>query len=291
MSTTFHVDDLTIHRIVEYQGGMVAATTMFPNLSSEMLASNRNWLQQLGALTLDDRVVLCFQSYLIQTPHHNVLVDTCVGNDKTRESRPHWHHKRDYTYLRALAQTGVRPGDIDFVLCTHLHVDHVGWNTRLENGHWVPTFPNARYLFSKKEMAFWLAQHHEKPVDYLVDSVLPVIHAGRAEFVGNTHECGEHVRFMPTPGHTIDHVAIALGRGHDGAVVTGDLIHSPLQLRQPELQMQRDFDADLATRTRRAFLERYSETDTLCCTAHFPTPAMGRIRRRTGAAGYELDAS
>lgn len=273
----FHCDQLTIHRIVDYQGAMVAATTMFPDLTEEVLAANRSWLRELGALSPDDRIVLCFQSYLIQTPDHVVLVDTCIGNDKERLTRPHWHHRRDDGYLRALAGIGLTPADVDFVLCTHLHVDHVGWNTRLDNGRWVPTFPNARYLFSETEMAFWLARNREEPVPHLIDSVLPVIEAGRAEFVGNTHECSEHVRLVSTPGHTIDHVGVALGRDRDAAVVTGDLIHSPLQLRHPALAMQRDFDPAVATATRVRFLERYADTQTLCCTSHFPTPSAGRI--------------
>lgn len=287
----FHLDDLTIHRIVDYQGAMVRAASMFPNLTEDMLAANRAWLRSVGALSQDDCIVLCFQSYLIQTPDHVVLVDTCIGNDKERPGRPHWHHRSDDAYLRALTAVGMTPGDVDFVLCTHLHIDHVGWNTRLENGRWVPTFPNARYLISEKEMAFWSAQHREEPMPHLIDSVLPVVEAGRAQFVHNTHECSEYVRLFSTPGHTVDHVSVALGRGRDAAVVTGDLIHSPLQLRHPHLQMRRDFDPLVATATRRDFLARYADTDTLCCTAHFPTPSAGLIVRVPGTDTFELAAT
>jgi glyoxylase-like metal-dependent hydrolase (beta-lactamase superfamily II) len=288
MSTIFHIDDMTIHRIVEYQAGMVPVTSMFPNLAPDVLADNRAWLRSLGALSEDDRIVLCFQSYLIRTPHFNVLVDTCVGNDKERESRPHWHRKRDDAYMSGLAHAGLGVDDIDFVMCTHMHVDHVGWNTRLEDGRWVPTFPNARYVFSKKELAYWTAQNDREPVAHLVDSVLPIVAAGRAELVTNTHACCDHVRLMPTPGHTIDHVAVALGRSRDAAIVTGDLIHSPLQLRHPELRMWRDYDPDQAVATRRHFLARLADRDTLCCTSHFPTPSVGHIQGRPRLPGYEL---
>jgi glyoxylase-like metal-dependent hydrolase (beta-lactamase superfamily II) len=290
MNTIFHIDDMTIHRIVEYQAGMVPVTSMFPDLTPDVLADNRAWLQSLGALSEDDRVVLCFQSYLIRTPHFNVLVDTCVGNDKERESRPHWHRKRDDAYMSGLARAGLAVGDIDFVMCTHMHVDHVGWNTRLEDGRWVPTFPNARYVFSKKELAYWTEQNDREPVAHLVDSVLPIVAAGRAELVTNTHACCDHVRLMPTPGHTIDHVAIALGRSRDAAIVTGDLIHSPLQLRHPELRMWRDYDPAQAVTTRRDFLAHLADRDTLCCTSHFPTPSVGHIRGRPRLPGYELVA-
>lgn len=287
----FHCDELKIHRIVDYQGAMVAATTMFPELTEDVLAANRSWLRRIGALSPDDRIVLCFQSYLIQTPDHVVLVDACIGNDKERQTRPHWHHRRDEAYLRALARAGIAPAEVDFVLCTHLHVDHVGWNTRLENGRWVPTFPNARYLFSAKEMAFWSEQNRQQPVPHLIDSVLPVIEAGHAELVRNTHECSEHVRLISTPGHTVDHVSVAFGRNRDSAVVTGDLIHSPLQLRHPQLSMLRDFDPFIATATRRRFLERYAETETLCCAAHFPTPSVGRILRVPESDAFEMVAA
>lgn len=288
MSLTYQIDDLTIHRIVEYQDGMVPATTMLPDLTDAMLAPHRDWLVGLGAMTPDGRIVLCFQSYLVRTPSLTVLIDTCIGNDKIRSTRPHWHRKRDGRFMRALAEAGVTPADIDMVLCTHLHVDHVGWNTRLDNGRWVPTFPNARYLFAQKELDFWTRQHAKEPIEHFADSVLPIVLSGQAERVANNFECSEEVRLLPTPGHTIDHVAIALGRARDAAVITGDLIHSPLQMRMPELRMLRDYDAQQSAHTRRTFLERYCDRDTLCCTSHFPNPSVGRIRTRRNASGYEL---
>jgi glyoxylase-like metal-dependent hydrolase (beta-lactamase superfamily II) len=187
--------------------------------------------------------------------------------------------KTDDTFLRGLAAAGFSVGDIDYVMCTHLHVDHVGWNTRLENDRWVPTFPNARYLFAKSEFDYWSEQNAKAAVPPFVDSVLPIVEAKRHELVGNDFAIGDHARILPTPGHTPGHVAFTLGRGRDDAVFSGDLMHSPLQTRYPEMSMKFDVDQAEAAKTRRSFLERYCDTDTLCCTAHFPSPSVGKIRR------------
>jgi glyoxylase-like metal-dependent hydrolase (beta-lactamase superfamily II) len=187
--------------------------------------------------------------------------------------------KTDDTYARALAAAGISVGDIDYVMCTHLHVDHVGWNTRLENGRWVPTFPKARYVFAKGEFDYWTKENAKTPVPPFGDSVLPIVEAKQAEIVGDDYQIGDHARILPTPGHTPGHVAFTFGRGKDDAVFSGDLMHSPLQTRYPELSPKFDVDQAQAASTRRNFLERYCDTDTLCCTAHFPSPSTGKIRR------------
>jgi len=187
--------------------------------------------------------------------------------------------KTDDIYARGLAAAGYSFGDIDFVMCTHLHVDHVGWNTRLEGGRWVPTFPNARYVFGKSEFDYWTEQHAKTPVPPFGDSVLPIVEANKSEIVHNDYAIGDHVCILPTPGHTPGHIAFTFGRGKTDAVFSGDLMHSPLQARYPELSAKFDVDQAQAATTRRDFLERYCDTDTLCCTAHFPSPSSGRIRR------------
>ena len=252
---------------------------MLPGLTPDLLAENRPWMRDAAALDAQDVLILCFQSYVVKTPHHTILVDSCIGNDKPRPTRPKWNMKTDDIYMRALASAGISVGDIDFVMCTHLHVDHVGWNTRLENGRWVPTFPNARYVFARNEFDYWTEQHAKTPVPPFNDSVLPVLEAKRADIVGNDYEIGDHARILPTPGHTPGHVAFTFGRGRDDAVIGGDLMHSPLQARYPELSMKFDVDQTQAARTRRGFLKRYCDTDTLCCTAHFPSPSAEKIRR------------
>ncbi len=195
-----------------------------------MLAENRSWLAPT-ALDAQDNLVLCFQSYIVQTGRHTILVDSCIGNDKDRAARPQWHQKKDDAWMKGLAAAGLTVNDIDFVMCTHLHVDHVGWNTRLENGRWVPTFPKARYLFSKKELDYWLAENDKSTLPPIVDSVIPIVEAKRCDLVTSDHALDDTVALLPTPGHTIDHYAVALGRGGKDGVITGDLIHSPLQAK------------------------------------------------------------
>ena len=279
MSLKFTVGDFTIHRIIEQETTFLQANDALPTLAPEVLAENRGWLQKTGALDANDTLILCFQSYIVKTPHHTILIDSCIGNDKPRPLRPKWNMKTDDPYMRALAASGFSVGDIDFVMCTHLHVDHVGWNTRLENGRWVPTFPKARYVFGKTEFDHWSKENAKAEVAPFVDSVLPVVEAKRAEIVTNDYSVGDHIRILPTPGHTPGHVAFTLGRTKDEAVFAGDLIHTPLQLRYPELSPKFDIDPKQAATTRRSFLERYCDTDTLCCTAHFPSPSTGKIRR------------
>jgi glyoxylase-like metal-dependent hydrolase (beta-lactamase superfamily II) len=143
----------------------------------------------------------------------------------------------------------------------------------------VPTFPNARYLFSKKELDYWLAENDKTTLPPIADSVIPIVEAKRCDLVTSDHAVDDMVRLMPTPGHTIDHYAVALGRGGKGGVITGDLIHSPLQARYPELGMFIDYDPQRSTETRRQFLESHCDTDTLCCFAHFPSPSWGHVKR------------
>jgi glyoxylase-like metal-dependent hydrolase (beta-lactamase superfamily II) len=144
----------------------------------------------------------------------------------------------------------------------------------------VPTFPNARYVFGKTEFDHWTAQNAKAEVPTFIDSVLPVVEAKCAELVANDFAIGDHVRLLPTPGHTPGHIAVTFGKTRDDAVLSGDLMHSPLQTQYPELSPRFDVDPALAASTRRSFLERYCDTETICCTAHFPSPSVGRIRRK-----------
>src|SRR5579864_5719821 len=193
MSLKFSVGDLTIHRLIEQETTFLPALDLLPGLTPELLAENRAWMREAGAIDDSDVLKLCFQSYIVKTPHHTILVDSCIGNDKPRPLRPKWNMKTDETYLRALAAAGFSVGDIDYVMCTHLHVDHVGWNTRLENGRWLPTFPNARYVFSEQEVAYWTAQHAKDPIACIADSVLPILDAKKADLVKSDHELNDHV--------------------------------------------------------------------------------------------------
>ena len=288
MSLKFTVGDLAIHRIIEQETTFLPALDLFPSLSPDLLAQNRDWMRKAGAIDETDTLILCFQSYVVRTPHHTILIDSCIGNDKPRPLRPKWNMKTDDTYMSGLKAAGVSVEDIDFVMCTHLHVDHVGWNTRMEGGRWVPTFPKARYIFGKTEYDYWSEQNAKAPVPPFGDSVLPVVEAKRADIVGDDFAVGDHLRILPTPGHTPGHVAFAFGRAKDDAVFVGDMMHTPLQLRHPELSPRFDVDPAQAAVTRKDFLERYCDTDTLCCTAHFPSPSTGKIRRK--GDGFSCEA-
>ena len=275
-------DGATIHRIVESQGPLYDPFTFFLGLTKETLAEHRD-AAGAGIDEATGLVVLCMQSYVVRTPHHTILVDTCVGNHKELPN-PVWAMRRSEQYMTGLAALGLTVDDIDYVLCTHLHFDHVGWNTRLLDGRWVPTFPNARYVFQQAELDHWTAQ---TPVPSCVtESVLPVVAAGQAELVGPGHGIGDHIRFESTPGHTPHHVAVLIGRTRTDAVLTGDVLHSPLQMRLPELSMRADSDPAQAAATRRRFLECWCGTPTLLCTTHFPIPSTGHVVH--DAIGFKL---
>jgi glyoxylase-like metal-dependent hydrolase (beta-lactamase superfamily II) len=278
MSLTFKAGNATIHRIIEMECGFTPALEFLPNLTKAMLDENRSWLHP-AALDAEDNLVLCFQSYVVKTGMHNILIDSCVGNDKERTARPLWHKKKDDAFMKGLAAAGLTVNDIDFVLCTHLHVDHIGWNTRLENGRWVPTFPKARYIFSKTELDFWLDEAKKTDLPQIVDSVIPIVEAKACDVVTSDYSLNDLITLIPTPGHTIDHYAVTLGKGGKDAVFTGDLIHTPLQALHPELSMRVDYNPAQGIASRTRFLETYCDTNTLCCFAHFPSPSKGFIKR------------
>jgi glyoxylase-like metal-dependent hydrolase (beta-lactamase superfamily II) len=279
MISTITIGDVTIHRIVEIEVGSMPALQSLPTLTPERLDANRHWLSP-RALDAEDRLTLSFQSYIVRTPQHVVLVDTCNGNDKERpDSHPRWHRRKDLAWLDGLAAVGLTVDDIDVVACTHLHIDHVGWNTSLVDSRWVPTFPRARYLFSRKELDFWTTENARTPIPCIEDSVLPIVDANRCDLITSDHAIDDHLRLVSTPGHTIDHFAVQVGRSGADAVITGDLIHSPLQARYPELSTSIDYDPAQASETRRNFLETYCDTRTLVCFTHFPSPSCGYVRK------------
>jgi len=278
-TTTFKIGDTIVHRIIEMECGFTPALEFLPGLTKERLDESRPWMKSPLALDANDNLVLCFQAYIIRTGKHVILVDSCVGNDKDRPARPLWHKKTDSVFMDGLKEVGLSVNDIDFVLCTHLHVDHVGWNTRLENGRWVPTFPKAKYLFSKTELDFWLAENDKARVEPIADSVIPIVEAKRHQLVTSDYGLNDLVSLIPSPGHTIDHYAVTLGKGGKDAIFTGDFIHTPLQAKWPDLFMRIDYDGKQSSATRWKLLESLCDTNTQCCFAHFPSPSRGYVKR------------
>lgn len=275
------LEGITIRGIVEQQAPFMPVSEFFPDLDAERLDPHRHWMEPEFLDTASQKIVLCVQSYLVRTKHHTILIDACVGNHKPRPARPFWDRMTSDRYERNFRAAGVAFEEIDYVMCTHLHTDHVGWNTRLEDGRWVPTFPNAKYLFADRELAYWTEQAESDPdtFPWMIDSVLPVVAARQAEIVKSDHALGDRVALLPTPGHTIDHYSVLVGRPGVEALITGDMVHSPIQARYPELGMFTDYDSVQAGQTRRTVFERFCDTSALMCTAHFPSPSTGRITR------------
>jgi len=288
----YRLGQIVIERIVESICAEFDALSFFPGTTPDDWARHRSWmLQQPQALdAVSGNLILAIQAFLVRTRHHTILIDTCVGNHKPRPLRLFWNLQRLNTFLPRLAAAGVAPESVDYVMCTHLHGDHVGWNTQLRDGRWVPTFPNASYIFGSQEWKSLQALHRETPQPHLIDSVLPVIEAGQAQFVENDFALDDEVWLELTPGHTPGHVSIHLASRGAEAVITGDCIHSPVQCPEPGWIMRADSDFALAKTTRLNFLERYCDSNVLVCATHFPEPSVGRIVQRDQAFWFNYEA-
>ncbi|MGB7298900.1 MAG: MBL fold metallo-hydrolase [Burkholderiaceae bacterium] len=262
----------------------------FPETTPADWAAHKEWLQPLGMNPANGMLLFPCQSYIVRTSHHTILVDSCVGNHKDRPTRPAWHQKTDTSYLDALKQHSLSPEDIDYVMCTHMHSDHIGWNTQLKDGRWVPTFPNARYLFSEKELRAWQTMEQKNfSLQPIQDSVLPVIAAGQAELIQNDFSLDDEVWVQSTPGHTPDHLAINLASNGEHAIMLGDMVHSPVQCQHPDWTVRADWNHKIASATRRTMMEQLTEAQTLVLTAHFPLPSAGWFRRDGQAFRFEYD--
>ena len=237
-------------------------------------------------------LLLSFHCFVVRTPQHTILVDTCVGNDKPRAARPHWH-MRSGGFLTALAQAGVRPEDVDFVMCTHLHADHVGWNTRLVDGVWKPTFPRAQYVMAETEYTYWHDRHATEGDGLLygsfADSVLPVGASGQAVMVPSNHSVAPGVALEPAPGHTPGNVILHVMDANQHAILCGDVLHHPIQLLHPAWSTRFCTDPAQSRETRKAFVERFAGSDTRVLAAHFQAPTGGRIVRDGSGYGFQFD--
>jgi glyoxylase-like metal-dependent hydrolase (beta-lactamase superfamily II) len=277
------IGDVTITKLTELELAS-KATWIVPELTAENLAK-LPWVRPHFA-TDDGRVVMSIHALVIESQARRIVVDTCVGNDKTLNN-PAWN-KRQGPFLADLAAAGFPPDSIDTVLCTHLHVDHVGWNTRLENGKWVPTFRNARYLWNRAEYEHWSKTEQSDYGDVVQESVRPVYEAGRVDLVGPTHAVTSEVRLEPTHGHTPGHVSVHIESRGEEAVITGDLMHHPAQCAHPEWRSSADSDGEAAVKTRRDFLARYADRPVLVIGTHFATPTAGKIVRDGGAYRFAV---
>ncbi len=267
-----------------------APNHLFKSLPAGYVPAHRNLLPAWSLAPDGERITLAFQSFVVRHAGRTILVDTCNGNHKSRPDMPRWH-QTDFPYLARLSEAGVRPEQVDFVLCSHLHADHVGWNTRLEDGRWVPTFPNARYLVSDVELAHWQGLHAADPSAPLnhgawQDSVLPVLEAGLVDAVPVdhvvSHDFDTHLSLEPAPGHTPGHVHLVMRSAGRELIYCADTLHHPLQIAAPQYGLI-DGDPAQAEQTRRTFIERAAGSGATLLPAHFAVA--GQIRESRGANG------
>ncbi|MFF4350370.1 MBL fold metallo-hydrolase [Streptomyces sp. NPDC001530] len=265
--------DVTVTRIEEMHGPIMPPDQFFPDLPEHAWQEHREMLvpDHLGA---DDAMVhVAMQTWLLRSEGRTILVDTGVGNDKTRPAVAGWDHLR-LDYLGNLARAGVRPEDVDLVVNTHLHVDHVGWNTRLIDGAWVPTFPNATYLMPKADFEFWNPANNPDIAggvneNVFEDSVAPVHAAGQVQLWETGHRIDAHLRLEAAPGHTPGSSVVKLASGSDRALFAGDLMHTPLQVMQPDHNSCFCQEPAQARTTRRRLLGWAADANALVLPAHF----------------------
>ena len=262
------------------------AALFFPDWRPEVVAPHLGWMAPDHYDAATAWLKLSVHSWLIRIGNRAIIIDTCVGDHKPRPARPKWHMK-ETRWLAHLAAAGVRPEQVELVMCTHLHVDHVGWNTRLENGSWVPTFPNARYLFSKEDYEHYLAVDRDPaqgPANHgaFRDSVLPVVESGQAQMVSGSEAIDENLSLAPAPGHTPGSMSVNLASEGAAAVFCGDAIHHAIQVHFPEWCSFVCLDKPSARRSRRRILEGCAGSGALLMPTHFGAPFTCRIDEAHG---------
>lgn len=217
----------------------------------------------------EGRLRLNVQSWIVETPTNRIIVDTCIGNDKTNRSVPAWNGLSK-PFLNDLAAAGYPADTIDTVICTHLHIDHVGWNTKLVDGKWVPTFTNARYLFGKTEYDHWAAHSPEgEHKAVFEDSVQPIVDAGYADLIGSDHRIGDEVSLIATPGHSPGHMSILVTSAGQQALLTGDVAHHPCQMAHLDWSSTADSDPVQSIEARKMLFSRFADTPTLVFGGHY----------------------
>ncbi|MBS0558494.1 MAG: MBL fold metallo-hydrolase [Proteobacteria bacterium] len=278
------IGDVEITSIVERDGPWRTPEAMFPAYDADLARKHLAGLDPEVFDQASGKMVITYQTFVVRTPKHLILVDTCTGEDK-KYPAPMDFPKQPW--LDGFRAAGLRFEDVDYVFCTHLHIDHCGWNTRLVGGKWVPTFPNAKYVFHKREYAAWeqaTAEGRNPPGEVWRMNCLPIVQAGQALLVDDDYALDDTVWLTPTPGHSPCHCCVNIKSGGQRAVVTGDLMHHALQVREPGWYTVFDWDTAQAVESRRRFFASVADTGTLILPIHFPNPTVGRIG--TDGAGF-----
>ncbi|MEH2490830.1 MBL fold metallo-hydrolase [Bradyrhizobium sp. AZCC 2230] len=275
------VGQIKITRIVELE--TVGSTRFILPLASNDEIQKLPWLIPHFA-TEGGRLKMSIHSLVLETPSRRIVVDTGLGNDKQGRSVPVWNN-RNTPFLEMMAAAGFEPDSIDTVLCTHLHVDHVGWNTKLVDGKWVPTFPKARYLFGRTEYEHW-RDHSSAPDKQAVfnDSVKPIVDADRADLIPSDHRLSDEISMIPTPGHSAGHMSVLIRSEGEHGLLAGDVAHHPCQMAHLGWSSTADFDQKQSAATRAALFGRFADTKTLVIGGHF---SAGHIRREGDAFRFE----
>jgi glyoxylase-like metal-dependent hydrolase (beta-lactamase superfamily II) len=252
---------------------------LLKDVTPEMLRAI-SWLSP-DFIDAEGGLYISYQAFLVDALGLKLVVDTCIGNDNPRGFPP--HNRLSTPLLRQMGEAGFTRDNVDVVICTHMHYDHVGWNTMLENGRWVATFPKARYLFARTEYGHWkkktgsaLSVMSQEQV--LADSVQPILDTGLAILVGSDHRIGNEIRLMPTPGHTPGHVSVLIESERRTAIITGDMIHHPCQVAHPEWVSSADEEPALVRATRQRMIEGCADAATLVIGTHFIAPTAGHVR-------------
>jgi glyoxylase-like metal-dependent hydrolase (beta-lactamase superfamily II) len=284
--------DVTVTRVEEVI--LHEATSLFAEWTDDMLQRHEDVLLPHCFDTANNAFFVSIHSYLVKTPKQTILIDTCGGNDKPRPASPRFD-RLNTPWLERLKTAGASPEQIDTVICTHLHIDHVGWNTRLENGKWVPTFPAARYVFPRAEVEArdpkrGAANKPEAMNLPFVDSVLPILEAGRATLVEGDERWSDEIDFMPTPGHAPGQMAVRLRAGGEEVIFIADVMHQPVQIYHPTWNAKYCENQELAPRTRRRMLDYCADHGSLVLPAHFCFPHGGHIRRNGDGFVYAPSA-
>ena len=272
----WRIGAVTVTKVVELEatGG---SRFILPQATREAVLPI-DWLRPHFA-DAEGRLKMSVHALVVEVPTRRVVVDTCIGNDKQQRAIPDWNGLQT-SFLADLAAAGYPRESIDTVLCTHLHVDHVGWNTMLVGGKWVPTFPRARYLMGRTEFEHWRSRRENaSEVAIFGDSVAPVFDAGLVDLVATDHRISEELSLVPTLGHTPGHVSLRISSQGEEALITGDFIHHPCQMAHLDWSSTADHDPAQAARTRREVFQRLADTPTLVIGTHFAGATAGRIRR------------